>query len=576
MKHLRIPALLLAVAALCPAQMTPNQKAFDFMQLASTYAINYGPIQWKRDAFHFDLLNVGDWLNKAMATQDDLDFYELCVAYVASLNDAHDAFILPSNFNAFLGFDVDLYDGKTIVERIDRRQLRTVLFPFQVGDELVSIDGVATQDLIQTLSKYSVAANPRSTSRFAAAYLTYRDQSIMPHAHLIPDVSTVVINRQNLGPQSFSIPWSKQGNPVTIIGPVIPPFSTGASKGAASRDDAPAYMKPLLKLRNMRLPARRTVLGFGDTTPVFRLPAGFVQRQGKSLFDFFYSGTYQTPQGVTIGYIRIPSFDSFLPSDDFQTEITYMQQNTDGLIVDIMRNPGGDPCAAEDLLQRVIPSQFSNIGLEIRATLGWVQSFQQALQDARDFGAPDLVVSQLQGLLDQVNAAYLTPSGRTPPLPICDTTLDVPPATDKNGNNIAYTKPVMLLVDELSASAADYFAAVFQDNQRGPLFGMRTMGAGGNVDVFPATTYSMGAAYVTESLMHRKNPISTPEYPTAPYVENIGVRPDVVVDYMTLDNLLRNGDAFVQSFTDTMVRYVQTGSVTGDDPSVAAARPLAK
>ena len=37
-------------------------------------------------------------------------------------------------------------------------------------------------------------------------------------------------------------------------------------------------------------------------------------------------------------------------------------------------------------------------------------------------------------------------------------------------------------------------AAVIQDNQRGLLFGMRTMGAGGNVDLFQTTTYSGGLA----------------------------------------------------------------------------------
>src|SRR5437660_752732 len=211
MKHLRIVSLILVAAAACPAQMTPGEKALDFSQMAATYAMNYGPLQWKRDALNFDLLNIGDWLTKAMNTKDDLDFYELCVSYVASLNDAHDVFLLPSDFQAYLGFDVDIYDGKTIVEYINRRQLPTRDFPFQVGDELVSLDGVSTQDLIQQLTKYAIAGNSLSTGRFAASYITFRAQEIMPHAHMIPALSTVVINRQSGGTQSFSIPWLKVG-----------------------------------------------------------------------------------------------------------------------------------------------------------------------------------------------------------------------------------------------------------------------------------------------------------------------------------------------------------------------------
>jgi hypothetical protein len=561
MKHLRIVPLLLLAAALCPAQMTPGEKVLDFSQMAATYAMNYGPLQWKRDALNFDLLNIGDWLTKAMNTQNDLDFYELCVSYVASLNDAHDAFLLPSDFQAYLGFDVDIYDGKTIIENIDRKLLPTRDYPFQIGDELVSLDGVATQDLIQQFNKYAIAANPLSTSRFAASFITFRIQQLMPHAHVLPALSTVVINRQGTGTQSFSIPWLTVGTPLTIVGPVLPPFSNSAAKAASS--SAPRdYMQPLKRLRNMRLPDYRATLGIGDIKPVFTLPSTFVQRMGKGAFDSVYSGTFQA-QGLRIGYIRMPDFLSVSP-DDFQAEINYMQSNTDGLILDIMRNPGGDICLAEDLMSRVMPSQFQSIGLEIRATRSWVVFFQQALQDAKDFGAPAPIVRQYQNLLQQVTAAFLTPSGHTPALPICGSTLSVLSALDSNGQVIAYSKPTMLLVDELSASAADFFAAVFQDNQRGPLFGMRTMGAGGNVNQYGVTTYSEGQATVTESLMHRKNPIATAEYPTAPYVENIGVRPEITQSYMTIDNLLNQGSTFVQAFTDAMVKLVK-GSTTGQD-----------
>ena len=139
--YYRFIALLLAAAALCSGQMTKEQKVADFAQLAATYAINYGPIQWKRDALHVDALNVGDWLNRAANSTDDLGFYEVCTAYVASLNDAHDLFQLPSDFEATLGFYADLYDGKILIDSINTKVLSTRKYPFKAGDELVSIDG---------------------------------------------------------------------------------------------------------------------------------------------------------------------------------------------------------------------------------------------------------------------------------------------------------------------------------------------------------------------------------------------------------------------------------------------------
>ena len=86
------------------------------------------------------------------------------------------------------------------------------------------------------------------------------------------------------------------------------------------------------------------------------------------------------------------------------------------------------------------------------------------------------------------------------------------------------------------------------------------MGLGGSVNDFTATAYSEGITRVTESLMHRKNPVVTDEFPAVPYVENIGVRPDIVVDYMTKDNLLNQGASFVAAFTAAMERlYRQIG-----------------
>jgi hypothetical protein len=369
--------------------------------------------------------------------------------------------------------------------------------------------------------------------------------------------------------QSFSVPWLTSGTPIQVVGPVVPPFSQAAARnqpGALSD-----YMLPLKRLRTMRLRDRKSVVGLGDTKPLFVLPSNFVRRLGGGRFDSLYSGTYEA-QGKTIGYIRIPSFDFYFVSDDFQKELDYMLPRTDGLIVDIMHNPGGDACVAEDLLSRIIPYQFRTIGLEIRATRSWLIDIQEALQFAKDSSAPDDVIRQLQSLFDQINAAYLTPSGRTPPLPVCSLSLDVPSATDANGGGIAYYKPVMLLTDELTASAGDFFAAVFQDNHRGSLFGMRTMGAGGNVNQYQATTYSGGFASITESLMHRARLVATPDYPTSSYVENIGVWPDFQQDYMTVDNLLNQGATFVQAFTDAFVKLIRADAAAQNDPAPRRSR----
>src|SRR5438105_4332354 len=126
-----IPLALAATAAF--GQLTMDQKISDFLNVATVYDKNYGPYEWKRDAMGFDALNIAPWIDKISATKNDLDFYEVMVSYVASLNDAHDSYTLPSNFTARLNFGVDLYDNKLVVDTINRTRLPANEFPFLIG-----------------------------------------------------------------------------------------------------------------------------------------------------------------------------------------------------------------------------------------------------------------------------------------------------------------------------------------------------------------------------------------------------------------------------------------------------------
>src|SRR5713226_3943776 len=203
--------VLLLVAANSFGQLTEDQKISDFQNVVGVYNKNYGPYEWKRDALGFDLLNTAPWLDKVRATKNDLDFYEVMVSYVASLNDAHDFYAVPSNFAARLNFGVDIYDGKLLVDTINRVRLPAATFPFQIGYELVSIDGTDAQQILDGLLQYEIAANPRSTRRLSAQLLTTRFQSIIPHAPNVPEVSIVVFRRPDGGLETYSIPWIKSG-----------------------------------------------------------------------------------------------------------------------------------------------------------------------------------------------------------------------------------------------------------------------------------------------------------------------------------------------------------------------------
>ena len=557
MKIFYSACLLVLLASSCPAQLSLDQKLADFNQLVSLYDKNYAPYEWKITAFGYDLLNTGPWVDRVKASKDDLEFYQICFEYVASLNDAHDSFSIYSDFSASLPIGVDIYDGKVLIESISS-SLSSSKYPFQIGDELVSVDGRSVEDLIQEFSKLGSMANPTSTRRLAASKIVSRSQSVMPYAHQIGDSATIVVRRQNGNLETYQLPWTKSGTPITAEGPVSMPHSLKSRRAQAAQFSAePDYMLPLRQLQNVRL-AQQTSINLGSRTPMFNLPSGFVRRLGGASTDTFYSGTFKSG-GYNIGFIRIPSFSpssTTLAYSQFQTEIAYFKDNTDGLIVDDMHNPGGSVCYVEQLLTYLMPQPFRVLGFEIRATEYWLYSFSLNLTNARLFGSSQDTIDLYSYLLSELQTAYAANRGKTGPLPLCTTSLMRNPATDSSGKMIAYTKPIMLLTDEMSASGGDAFPATFQDAERGLIFGMRTMGAGGSVIGFDATNYSEGSTRMTVSQMNRKLPVVTSDYPTAPYVENIGVRPDIAVDYMTRDNLLNHGQSFVNAFTGAMVDLI--------------------
>jgi hypothetical protein len=169
-----------------------------FLNPAEFHAKSYAPCEWKREVLGFDLPDLRPWLAQVANTKDDLDFHDVCVRYAARLKSGgHGRFPVPLTFSARLGFTVDIQDGKTPVDSIDRTRLPAAEFPFQTGDELVSVDGRSTEELIREFEPYGVMPAPISARRPAAQTITIRTRRRMPRLADLGDTATVVIRRQS-------------------------------------------------------------------------------------------------------------------------------------------------------------------------------------------------------------------------------------------------------------------------------------------------------------------------------------------------------------------------------------------
>src|ERR1051325_4129700 len=96
MKRITVLAVCLLGIQLASAQMTPEQKISDFQQLVGLFSKRYAFTEWKKDAIHFDSLNLAPWTNRINASKDDLEFFEICMEYVAANQDGHTTFELPT------------------------------------------------------------------------------------------------------------------------------------------------------------------------------------------------------------------------------------------------------------------------------------------------------------------------------------------------------------------------------------------------------------------------------------------------------------------------------------------------
>jgi hypothetical protein len=236
-----------------------------------------------------------------------------------------------------------------------------------------------------------------------------------------------------------------------------------------------------------------------------------------------------------------------------------MQQNTDGLVIDVMRNNGGG-CYMLDVARRLIPRPFWFFGEEIRATRDRMFSMRILYDLAVNSRADQWVIDTFKAYSDQLEQAHFENRGRTGPIPACvpapASSVTTPPSFEQTPAAVVYTKPIIFLIDDFSTSAADIFPAMMQDNRRGPLVGTRTNGAGGSVSSW-SLVLSENFVSNTNTLVVRQDPVSVPGYPVTRYIENAGAHADSPLDYMTRENLITRGRPFVEAFTQILIDEIR-------------------
>jgi C-terminal processing protease CtpA/Prc len=552
-------ALLMCIGV-AQAELTRDQKLADFRQLVDTFAKKYALYDWKQTGMKIQMFNIKGWMDRVAATQNDIEYFEICAEYVASLKDGHSVFLMPSSFVATVGFTVDLFEGKVLIDSVDRSRLTAEQFPPVIGDEILQVDGRPVEEAVRSLERFVGEGNPDTARRAAVDMLTHRAQRILPRAFEVGDVMRLVVRRQSGETANYEVPWQKEGFPVTSL-PGSPVVKVNAMQGARKGltgfkppgGDWGEYFRRELWMVN----DRPWVVGVGEARSLFGLGPDYEPRRGESPSDRIVSGIFKAG-GLRIGYVRVPTFSLSAVTDQAVSEFRQMREVTDGLIVDVMRNPGGSVCRAEDLAAALTPDGFDTVRLEHRVEWTDLLGLYEYLAFLRRTQGPERQVEHIEMQVGEYEETLRSGRARTRPIPVCGPELRRAGAMDRlTGESTAYDKPVIVVVDEFSASAAEMFAAVLQDSGRALIAGKRTAGAGGSVFRTQAGVYGESEVNITWALGIRSKEIVSGDLPTAPYIENIGVRPSAEIEIMTRDNLTGLGRSFRERLLAIASEHIQ-------------------
>jgi C-terminal processing protease CtpA/Prc len=509
--------------------LTKEQRIADAQAVIGLLERMYAPRAWKEKSLGVSFEESSKaFLGEVSGNIDDVAFYDSVARYLAGFKDAHMHHFLPSTALVGLPFDCDYIDGHVIVTAVSE----SIADKVHVGDDWVELDGKPIADALEGLAPYIGIANKASQMRVAAYFLTNRLQATFPY---LPEGTASIKLKSTKGEErELSMDWVHRGG--DGFAELNDPGIKLAQKiGSSGRE---AMELPILKqLQQRKLPSSylaRYESGQGSSA-TFVTGDKFVERKtAPFLTGVFVDGDKK------IGYLRIHSYsEEDVNFNDvyaeLEEEIPYFEENTDALIIDQNANPGGDLCFLLTLSSFFFDKPFKHIQDIYRANRSILMDLEAAANNS-ELPFEDQNIAAVT--VEKIKAALKRGDLLTEPITTCSLNGEVPPYVGKDGNIINYSKPVLVLADELSASGGDYFAAVMQDSGRAKIFGATTMGAGGNV-IYHNTRmgYSEINMSHTVSLGLRAAPIQSPDVGESPYIENTGVIPDIPYK-KTLDDFM--------------------------------------
>lgn len=569
---------------------------YELDNLKYNLTLKYGPLEWKKQHLDWDLEQTFDQFKSRIYADNIRDinaFKKIFKESLSSLKDYHVQIQFFSTEFSFFPFQIDGTEGRYfLISKLsfddldfedddfmcdaipDMDKYAEVLANIQVGDELIALNGTPIQDLIEQIIDRELGGDRTPTGYGLAKQMLFHAESSYGQKSQ-SGLFTVTMRHQG-DDETFTaeLPWFhvKEWIKEPVAKGIMASDKSKATKSLKTlfaKDFSVALAKDFISFEASKMhsnkKSKKTVgrpqlqstdeeqegsdnedEDSDDEENRDSREKGSLPPLGKVIWEtnphsHFYGYIYENEKNERIGYLYISSF-AFPFIEPIVGIIEYFNSNTQALVLDITNNPGGDcffTYGVLSLLTDVPLKTFTQRETLIQEDIYTAALIYNALTSDElsddSLGSYHFDEAQRQRMSSHQELIMdLWQSGIrvTPPLPIFGIDEVLPHPT------VRYTKPLLVLINELDFSCADLFPAILKDNGRATLFGKKTAGAGGYVRPYPhLSRFGIAGYSLTGSLLYRLD--GTP-------IENLGVKPDI--DYeLTLRDFLENRIDYIQA-----------------------------
>jgi hypothetical protein len=540
------------------ANLTQRKMVGTLYKVASIFSEHYAPVDWKKQQFQLDLKREFEKAVTAILSEPDIGtrrFQSLLVDFTAAMRDYHVTITFHSTEKARLPLLIMGAEGKHFIAYIDREKLPKDTFPFSEGDEVLEFDGKPTAEVVLALARGRTGNTAETDLRLAEITLTHRSRR---YGEDVPQGAVTMKVRDRRG-KVFDVKmgWDYTPEKVPLDVPVrdagldLPEGAAGQQAqswdGGARPSGAGSKLKDLMSrlytwaahplsglFAEMRAAAPSNPFAMGSRKG-FLPPLGPVvwKAKGDNPFDAYI---YTDRQGRKFAHVRIPDYNGGEEeAHAFGLLMNRFQRDPEvrGMVIDQTSNPGGNLFHVYALASRltdkplaapkhriIVDESDAAWALETLDKLSDPEKLEAELEEMAESdewaGYPvtdrfiELIAKFARFILSELSAERRL-TGPTHMWGVDD----IQPAPAKE----RFTKPILLLVNELDFSGGDFFPAIMQDNGRAAVMGVRTSGAGGAVKSFElANQFGIASLAATWTLALRKDGLP---------IENLGVTPDI-------------------------------------------------